>query len=64
MKRFGYLINEQYENIFPNNCPVIEFADGDRADPCRHYLNDGICPIHGKVKGDEVTNEKTSNKRQ
>lgn len=45
-------ISRIYAELFPNNCPVLEYtADGDCVGPCTFYLKDGkTCPRHGEVK--------------
>ncbi len=52
MNRFGFIINNNYEKLFPRNCPVREFsADGDPVGVCTFYLFDGkTCERHGLVK--------------
>lgn len=52
--RNGNLINESYEVMFPNNCPVIEkTADGVIVGTCTYFLPDSkTCPRHGDVKTD------------
>jgi hypothetical protein len=41
-------INQSYQKLFPNNCPVIETTgDGVEVGTCTYYLKDGKCLRHG-----------------
>jgi len=51
-KGYGTLkINEAYAKAHPNNCPLIEEdGDGRSCGTCTFYLEDGVCPRHGRVR--------------
>lgn len=43
-------INESYQKMFPNNCPVIEVTgDGVEVGTCTYYMPNGVCPRHGRL---------------
>lgn len=44
-------INKNYQEICPNNCPIIEqTADGVEIGTCCFYIGEEkICPRHGKI---------------
>ena len=52
IERKGFKISKSYENLFPHNCPVIEYtADNKPVGVCTFYLkNNKTCPRHGEVK--------------
>ena len=49
--KWDELASVDFRERNPNTCPVIEkTADGIRCGICYFYLENGICPRHGKIK--------------
>jgi len=52
-------INKAYQEMFPNNCPVIEVTgDGVEVGTCTHYMPNGVCPRHGRLSMLDLSNDK------